>query len=73
MKTRLIYLILVLSLCFSVQVFSQEPPHPPSSGHGNHGNQPAGGSAPIDGGMGFLILLGVANASCRVLRKKDSE
>jgi hypothetical protein len=52
--------VFVLSLLTStISVNAQEPPHPPTIGHGANGNQaPAG--APLDGGIGVLLALGIA-------------
>jgi hypothetical protein len=48
-------LVLLLSITPS---FAQEPPHPPSTGHGQIGNQQPGGAiAPIDGGLSILLML----------------
>ena len=44
---------------FTANVFSQDPPPPPTAGHGATGNQDGGG-API--GDGLLILLGLGAA-----------
>jgi hypothetical protein len=58
-KLLVIFASLFLTLSFSVPVNAQEPPHPPSSGHGMHSNQPAGGSsAPLDGGLRILLAMG---------------
>jgi hypothetical protein len=43
------------------------PPPPPGGGHGTGGNQPPG--APIDGGMGILVILGTSLGCVRVFRK----
>lgn len=48
-------LLLFASLFLEV-VLAQEPPHPPGQGHGQSGNQPANGSAPIGGGVVLLIV-----------------
>ena len=43
-------------------VYSQGPPPPPAEGHGQSSNLPAGGNAPIGGGMAVLLVLGAAYA-----------
>jgi hypothetical protein len=55
-------LIFLLALLAIVEpAVAQEPPHPPSTGHGQLGNQnPGGTSAPIDGGLSILIAMGAA-------------
>lgn len=61
---RLSYLLIIIvtigaiALCNPAK--AQEPPHPPTIGHGNQGNQAPGGTAPIDGGLGILITFGLA-------------
>lgn len=51
-----------------------QPPPPPPSGHGDEGNQTAG-NAPINGGLGILLVLGVAYGGKKVydLRKEQME
>ena len=48
-------------------------PKPPGLGHGTNQNQqgqPAGGGAPIDGGLSILLLLGAAYGGSKVYRMK---
>jgi hypothetical protein len=45
--------------------FGQVPPPPPDS-HGQGGNQPAGGGAPIGSGLGILLALGAAYGGKKV-------
>ncbi len=40
-------------------LLAQAPPPPPAD-HGEGGNQPAGGGAPIGSGIGILLALGAA-------------
>jgi hypothetical protein len=49
-----------------------DPPPPPGE-HGQNGNQPPGGGAPIAGGMGILLALGAAYGGKKVydLTKKN--
>lgn len=47
----------VLSFLLLTQNAYTQAPDPPSGGHGQDGNRPAGGEAPIGGGL--LILLGL--------------
>jgi hypothetical protein len=51
-----ILLIPVFMLFFQLASNAQSAP-PPPSGHGQSGNQPAGGGAPIGAGIGFLLLM----------------
>jgi hypothetical protein len=64
-----ILLPVILSWFFLATTLSaQEPPHPPTSGHGIKGNQPAGGSAPIDGGLSVFLLMVAGYGSFKVRR-----
>lgn len=49
------------------------PPPPPGGGHGGGGNQPPGGGAPIGGGLGILIALGIAYASKKIYQYKKED
>jgi hypothetical protein len=59
-KIMLNIAFLLAFFAFIVPAIAQEPPHPPTTGHGNVGNQSPNGSAPIDGGLSILIALGTA-------------
>ncbi|MBK7212927.1 MAG: hypothetical protein IPH88_06450 [Bacteroidales bacterium] len=65
---------LILAIAAATPAFAQEPPHPPTTGHGTRGNQNPG-SAPIDGGLSILLALGLAYGTKKVsvLKKRDSE
>jgi hypothetical protein len=74
MKRNLnIFIALLFLMAFFTIVtpaFAQEPPHPPSVGHGTKGNQaPAG--APIDGGLSILLALGAAYGARKYNNKKS--
>jgi len=60
-----------MTLAFAKHVNAQEPPHPPTSGHGINGNQNPGSSAPLDGGTGIIIALGIAYGFRKTLRSKE--
>ncbi|MBK7212172.1 MAG: hypothetical protein IPH88_02505 [Bacteroidales bacterium] len=75
---RNLYIILSFAILLSLSVGSkslmaQEPPHPPTTGHGTHGNQNPGGTAPIDGGLGIIIALGLAYGTRKSLQNKSEE
>jgi len=62
-----IYIIIFLSALFistgiiSTRTYADppmNPPPPPGPGHGQGGNPPSG--APIDGGLGILLVCGAA-------------
>lgn len=62
MKTLIIKIMLLLfTLILSFSCFAQDPgdPPPPPGGHGQQGNQQPGGGAPVGGGIGILVALGV--------------
>ena len=58
-KLRIIFTGLFV-FTLSLGLFAQDPPDPPDTGHGNSGDQPPGGGAPI--GSGLLLLLGMGTA-----------
>lgn len=62
-------------LTISHTVIAQEPPHPPTSGHGQPGNQnPTNGGAPVGEGLFILLALGLTRAGYKSsVEKKDSE
>jgi hypothetical protein len=60
-KHAKITLILTLFMGWGLLAMAQgPPPPPPGGGHGATGNQPAGGEAPIGGGIAILLTLGAA-------------
>lgn len=64
---------LLAFIAFAPAAFAQEPPHPPTSGHGVNGNQtPGNTSAPIDGGLGIIVALGIAYAANKSTVKPDN-
>ena len=64
---RFIIMIIILFLASNPDVTGQ-PPDPPG-GHGLNGNQGPGGAAPIDGGIGILLLSGLGYSLMRVMRE----
>jgi hypothetical protein len=62
----------ILTLTFVMASFALMaqggPPPPPSGGHGSGTNQPAGGGAPIEGGIGILLALGAAYGGRKVYK-----
>lgn len=60
MKKYIVTLAITGILLFAAQnMIAQGPPPPPSGGHGQSGNSTNGG-APIGGGVGILLALGIA-------------
>ncbi len=57
--TKLFSVLIFLVLIFAAPaLIAQDPPPPPT--HGQTGNAPAGGGAPIGGGLIILTVLGAA-------------
>ena len=64
--------ILFVALAFANPVIAQDPPHPPTAGHGVNGNQnPSGTSAPIGGGLGILMAFGLAYSVRKSFKSQD--
>ena len=60
-KLTKVILILTLFLGWGLVAMAQGPPPPPGGGHGSPNNEgPAGGGAPIGGGIAILLSLGAA-------------
>ena len=75
--TRVFLLLACLQAgLFITRVYADQPPEPPSppgGGHGSGNNQPPAG-APIDGGLGILVLLGTAFGCVKMTRReKENE
>ncbi len=66
------FLIIIISLYF-INILSVNAQPVPPTNHGNTQNQPGGG-APIDGGVGFLLVLGAFYSFIKVnkLRTKQN-
>lgn len=74
---KIISKLLILSaflLAFNFSANAQSSP-PPPPGHGETGNQPAGGDSPIGAGIGFLLLMAGGYGAKKVYdaRKKLTE
>lgn len=65
MRQLITVLVLLILVTVSGITHAQEPP-PPPSGHGQNGGGPM--NAPIDGGMGILVALGLAYAGKQVYK-----
>ena len=64
-------LLFAAMLLSATPLLAQGPPPPPPSGHGNAGNAPAGGNAPIGSGMVILLALGAAYAGKKAYDAKS--
>jgi hypothetical protein len=60
-------------LCIGITLLTINPclaqngdPPPPPGEHGQNGNQPPGGGAPITGGIGILLAMGAAYSGKKV-------
>ncbi|MEA3446462.1 MAG: hypothetical protein U9R19_17240 [Bacteroidota bacterium] len=69
---NILIVVIVSLLSFSAWEAMAFDPPPPPGGHGETGDQPAGGGAPLSGGIGFLIALAAAYGTYR-FRKSTSE
>ena len=72
--------VFTLAICLAMflapanQAMAYDPPGPPSGGHGQNGDQePTGGSAPVAGGLPFLLLMGAAYGTQKYLKSKKEE
>jgi hypothetical protein len=63
-KIAKFFLIPALIIGISLAVSAQVPPPPDS--HGQSGNQPPGGGAPLGAGAGFMLLMAAAYGSKRI-------
>jgi hypothetical protein len=75
-KYLLILVVPILAIFLTTsRVNAQEPPHPPTVGHGQKGNQAPGGAAPIDGGVSVLLLLaaGYGTYSARKVSRENKK
>ena len=59
MKKPVIVFLLLFMMAFSVRLYAEDPPPPPNGGGTpvGSGGTPVGG-APLDGGIGILLMLG---------------
>jgi hypothetical protein len=73
MKKILVIISLLLAIAFLNKTYSQEPPHPPQTGHGLTGNQSPNGSAPIGGGSVVLVVLSMLYAGKKVATSLKKE
>jgi hypothetical protein len=64
--------LIILLVSVFAPLSAQEPPHPPTVGHGAQGNQTPGNSAPIQGGIGILITLGIAYGARKLFMKDNT-
>lgn len=73
MKQLIVKVIFVAALVMSAgSVMAQVPP-PPPSGHGAGGNQPAGGTGSLTGGIGILLALGAAYGGRKIYKMKQQQ
>lgn len=67
-----IRIIFFLALIVSVSPAMADPPFPPAQ-HGNSGNQPTDGGAPIGDGMFLLIALSAAYGTRKIYKSHHEE
>lgn len=67
----------VLTIAFfmltALPAFADDPPPPPPQGHGQNGNQPPGGGAPIGEGLAILLTMGVAYGYKKFKQSKQDD
>jgi len=71
MKKNIAKLLLIAVLIAGSQQLISQPPPPPGE-HGEPGNQNAG-NAPIDGGLGILLVLGAAYGGKRLYDRSKEQ
>ena len=67
-----IRIIFFLTFFVAVSPAIADPPFPPAQ-HGNGGNQPAGGGAPIGDGMFLLLALSAAYGTRKAYKSHHEE
>jgi hypothetical protein len=72
MKISKIVLLFVFLLTFN-HLPAQGPPDPPGGGHGQQGDIPPGGGAPINGGIEILISLGAVYAGKKLYNLQNQK
>ena len=55
MKRHRYFILLIILISAIVAPVCGQPPSPPGN-HGMNGNQGVGGAAPVDGGLGVMLL-----------------
>lgn len=66
---RLLYLMIPLFILFNLLSYADPPdPPPPPGNHGLGGNS----SAPVDGGSGILLLMGIGYAAKKIYGNGNS-
>ena len=72
MKSKILSILFLLAFCFTIDFAIAQPPPPP--GHGSTANQtPPGGGAPIAGGIGILLAMGVVYGTRKFYISKKEE
>lgn len=73
-KAVLLIGLFLFLLVSSARVMAQgAPPPPPAEGHGMSGDLPAGGNAPIGGGLVMMLLMGAAYAGKKIYNLKTED
>jgi hypothetical protein len=57
MKKKLLGILIIFTFAFATPLLSQGPPNPPADP--SVGGEIVGGGAPIDGGLGILLGMGM--------------
>lgn len=64
-------MIIVILLFSTYNVFASDPPEPPGGGHGQGGDLPPGGSAPVGSGTFLLLAFSTLYAVKKVYNLKN--
>jgi hypothetical protein len=64
--------LMLILIAIIPPAMAQEPPHPPTIGHGQKGNQNPG-NAPVGSGILILISLGMTYAGKKVLQRNEDD
>jgi len=70
-KIRILLIFLVFTVVNCSLLTAQDPPPPPEGGHGQTGNSPPGGGAPVGEGLVFLLALAATRLGWKFLKKKE--
>ena len=74
MKNQIITLIFtIVFILFAYNGFSQNDGPPDPGAHGETGDQPPGGNAPIGGGLFILLGLGAAYGGRKLYNMRDEK
>ena len=68
----LVIILLTITLSYPQQSRADDPPVLPSA-HASNNDEEPGGGAPISGGIGFLVVMGVAYGTRKFFKQGKNE